>query len=101
MHHVIPVSDLALKVNVFMIRLTSFPILLFIALYERQAKRSGAFTFYETVSAAAEKIFDTLPRHLKRLSAYVACRRAPRTYISRCSQHSLKDSLDPTLTLTR
>ncbi|KAI0708832.1 hypothetical protein C8T65DRAFT_718427 [Cerioporus squamosus] len=58
------------KVNVFMIRLTSFPILLFIALYERQAKRSGAFTFYETVSAAAEKIFDTLPRHLKRLTFF-------------------------------
>ncbi|RPD64222.1 hypothetical protein L226DRAFT_460344 [Lentinus tigrinus ALCF2SS1-7] len=58
------------KVNVFMIRLTSFPILLCIALYERQAKRSGAFTFYETVSAAAEKIFDTLPRHLKRLTFF-------------------------------
>ncbi|KAI0741592.1 hypothetical protein C8Q80DRAFT_1109906 [Daedaleopsis nitida] len=57
-------------VNVFMIRLTSFPILLCIALYERQAKRSGAFTFYETVSAAAEKIFDTLPRHLKRLTFF-------------------------------
>ena len=50
-----------------MIRLTSFPILLCIAVYERQAKRSGAFTFYETVTAAAEKLFDTLPRHLKRL----------------------------------
>ena len=53
----------------FMIRLTSFPILICIAIYERQAKQSGSFTFYETVSAAAEKIFDTLPRHLKRLSA--------------------------------
>lgn len=50
-------------------RLTSFPILLSIAWYERQAKHSGSFTFYETVSAAAEKLFDTLPRHLKRLSA--------------------------------
>ncbi|OBZ74219.1 Calcium channel YVC1 [Grifola frondosa] len=58
------------KVNVFMIRLTSFPILLFIAFYERQAKRSGSFTFYETVSAAAEKLFDTLPRHLKRLTFF-------------------------------
>ena len=55
-----------------MIRLTSFPILLCIALYERQAKRTGSFTFYETVSAAAEKIFDTLPRHLKRMSAHLA-----------------------------
>ncbi|KAI0629114.1 hypothetical protein C8Q77DRAFT_1161302 [Trametes polyzona] len=58
------------KVNVFMIRLTSFPILLGIAWYERQAKSSGSFTFYETVSAAAEKIFDTLPRHLKRLTFF-------------------------------
>ncbi|KAI0644236.1 hypothetical protein C8Q79DRAFT_974910 [Trametes meyenii] len=58
------------KVNVFMIRLTSFPILLGIALYERQAKSSGTFTFYETVSAAAEKIFDTLPRHFKRLTLF-------------------------------
>ncbi len=33
----------------------NFPI---ISLYERQAKRSGVFTFYETVSSAAEKIFD-------------------------------------------
>ncbi|KAI8996333.1 hypothetical protein BD414DRAFT_197116 [Trametes punicea] len=58
------------KVNVFMIRLTSFPVLLGIAWYERQSKRSGSFTFYETVSAAAEKIFDTLPRHLKRLALF-------------------------------
>ncbi|KAI0705213.1 hypothetical protein BC835DRAFT_1314998 [Cytidiella melzeri] len=58
------------KVNVFMIRVTSFPLLLLIALYERQAKRSGALTFYETVSAAAEKVIDTLPRGLKRLSLF-------------------------------
>ncbi|KAL7280883.1 hypothetical protein ACG7TL_005827 [Trametes sanguinea] len=51
-------------------RLTSFPILLAIAWYERQAKRTGSYTFYETVSAAAEKIFDTLPRHLKRLTLF-------------------------------
>lgn len=58
------------KVNVFMIRLTSFPTLLLIAWYERQAKRSGAFTFSETISAAADKIFDTLPRSLKRLTFF-------------------------------
>lgn len=58
------------KVNVFMIRLTSFPILLLIAAYERQAKRTGSLTFYETVSAAAEKVLDTLPRSLKRLSLF-------------------------------
>jgi len=56
------------KFNVFMIRLTSFPILLLIAFYERQAKRSGSVTFYETVTSAAEKVFDTLPRNLKRLT---------------------------------
>ena len=48
-------------------RLTSFPILLLIALYERQAKQSGALTFYETLSSAAEKIYDALPRPLKRI----------------------------------
>ncbi|PCH44315.1 hypothetical protein WOLCODRAFT_165062 [Wolfiporia cocos MD-104 SS10] len=58
------------KVNVFMIRLTSFPILLLIAWYERQAKRSGAFTFYETVTVVANKAFDTLPRSLKRLTFF-------------------------------
>ncbi|KAI0953934.1 hypothetical protein AcV7_007322 [Taiwanofungus camphoratus] len=58
------------KVNVFLIRLTNFPILLSISLYERQAKLSGAYTFYETVSAAADKVFDTLPRAFKRLSEY-------------------------------
>ncbi|KAL4248089.1 Transient receptor potential calcium channel [Abortiporus biennis] len=58
------------KVNVFMIRSTSFPILLFIALYERQAKKSGATNFYETVSYAAEKLYDTLPRGLKRLALF-------------------------------
>ncbi|KAI0372690.1 hypothetical protein BV20DRAFT_1050569 [Pilatotrama ljubarskyi] len=58
------------KVNVFMIRLTSFPILLGIAWYERQAKLSGSYTFYETVSSAAEKLFDTLPRHFKRLTLF-------------------------------
>ena len=46
----------------------NFPILLLIAVYERQAKQAGAVTFYETVSSAAEKVFDTLPRGLKRLS---------------------------------
>ncbi|KIP03001.1 hypothetical protein PHLGIDRAFT_16153 [Phlebiopsis gigantea 11061_1 CR5-6] len=56
------------KVNVFMIRLTSFPVLLLIAVYERQAKSSGALTFYETVSSVAEKVMDTLPRSLKRMS---------------------------------
>jgi hypothetical protein len=42
--------------------------LLGIALYERQSKQSGTTTFYDTMGAVAEKIFDTLPRQLKRLS---------------------------------
>ncbi|KDQ61736.1 hypothetical protein JAAARDRAFT_520251 [Jaapia argillacea MUCL 33604] len=54
------------KVNVFMIRLTNFPILLLIALYERQSKSTGSITFYDTLSAAAEKMFDSLPRGIKR-----------------------------------
>ena len=53
--------------NFILCRATSFPILLLIAMYERQAKQTGALTFYETVSAAAEKVFDTLPRGLKRM----------------------------------
>jgi len=49
-------------------RITSFPVLLLIALYERQSKKSGTTGFYDTITAAAEKVIDTLPRHLKRLS---------------------------------
>ncbi|KZT20100.1 hypothetical protein NEOLEDRAFT_1182830 [Neolentinus lepideus HHB14362 ss-1] len=58
------------KVNVFFIRLTSFPILLLIAWYERTAKTTGTLSFYDTMSAAAEKVFDTLPRQLKRLTFF-------------------------------
>ncbi|KAH7890816.1 hypothetical protein F5I97DRAFT_1838990 [Phlebopus sp. FC_14] len=58
------------KVNVFMIRATNFPILLVIAWYERQSKKSGSIGFYETISSAAEKIIDTLPRSLKRVSLF-------------------------------
>lgn len=58
------------KVNVFMIRLTSFPVLLSISLYERQAKMAGTIGFYETVAHVAEKVFDTLPRSLKRMTFF-------------------------------
>ncbi|OJA14994.1 hypothetical protein AZE42_04319 [Rhizopogon vesiculosus] len=58
------------KVNVFMIRATNFPILLIIAWYERQSKKSGSFGFYDTITSAAEKVFDTLPRSLKRMSFF-------------------------------
>lgn len=52
----------------FMIRLTSFPILLAIAYYERQAKQIQATTFTEAVAATAERMVETLPRSIKRMS---------------------------------
>ncbi|KAK0214760.1 hypothetical protein IW262DRAFT_1512569 [Armillaria fumosa] len=58
------------KVNVFMIRTTSFPILLMIALYERQAKFHGTTGFSETLTVAAEKVYDTLPKKLKWLALF-------------------------------
>jgi len=54
-----------------MIRATSFPILLLIALYERQSKRHGSSGIYDTMAAAADKIYDALPRPLKRLTLFV------------------------------
>lgn len=51
-------------------RVTSFPILLLIALHERQSKKNGTIGFYETIVVAAERIYDTLPRQLKRMSQY-------------------------------
>lgn len=42
--------------------LTSFPTLLLIALYEREAMKHGTTGFYNTISVAAEKVYDTLPR---------------------------------------
>lgn len=33
-----------------------------IALYEREAMKNGTTGFYETISVAAEKVYDTLPR---------------------------------------
>ncbi|KAG6877315.1 hypothetical protein C0992_010296, partial [Termitomyces sp. T32_za158] len=53
-------------VNVLMIRITSFPILLLISLYERQqSKRSGTT---ETIAAITDKILDALPRQLRRMT---------------------------------
>jgi len=51
-----------------MIRLTSFPILLAIAYYERQSKQIQALTFSETITATAERVLDTLPKTVKRLT---------------------------------
>lgn len=58
------------KINVLLIRVTNFPILLAIAWYERQRKLSNSRGFYDTVSAAAETLYDRLPRPLKRLSLF-------------------------------
>ncbi|KAF5387405.1 hypothetical protein D9757_005757 [Collybiopsis confluens] len=58
------------KVNVFMIRITNLPTLLLIALYERQAKQNGTTGFYETFFAVIEKVYDSFPRNLKRLSIF-------------------------------
>jgi hypothetical protein len=51
-----------------MIRLTSFPLLLVIAWYERQAKRAGTSNFRDTLGAVAENVFESLPRQVKRWS---------------------------------
>ncbi|KAI5118687.1 hypothetical protein M0805_003624 [Coniferiporia weirii] len=58
------------KVNVFMIRATSFPVLLAIAYYERHSKHIHATTFTETVTATAERVMETLPRSIKRLTFF-------------------------------
>lgn len=55
------------QVNVLMIRITNLPILLMISWYERYAKKAGTGSFYDTFVHAAEKLFDSLPRPLKRV----------------------------------
>ncbi|KAJ7180666.1 hypothetical protein C8R46DRAFT_1070191 [Mycena filopes] len=57
------------KVNVFMIRTTSFPVLLMISLYERQAKKNGTTNIYETLTVVTERMLETLPRRFKLLSS--------------------------------
>ncbi|KAH7105755.1 hypothetical protein BKA62DRAFT_826183 [Auriculariales sp. MPI-PUGE-AT-0066] len=56
------------KVNVAFIRIANLPILLFIAFYERQAMDMSSVGFYETVTTTAERIYDSLPRRIKRLT---------------------------------
>ncbi|KAF7308559.1 hypothetical protein HMN09_00705000 [Mycena chlorophos] len=46
-------------------RITSFPILLLITLYERQAKKNGTTTISETLSVITERVVETLPRRFK------------------------------------
>lgn len=82
--------SLSVQCLTFPLSATSFPILLCIAWYERQAKRAGSITFYETVSAAAEKVFDTLPRSLKRLSMSRLIHLAILLLSDPTSQHSSK-----------
>ncbi|KAG9050438.1 hypothetical protein FS837_005511 [Tulasnella sp. UAMH 9824] len=56
------------KVNVFMIRVTSLPILLLIAVYERQKVRHQTTTMQETVSVMVENVVERIPRGLRRLT---------------------------------
>lgn len=65
--------------------MSNLPILLLIAFYERQSTDMSAVTFYETLTTAAERVYDTLPRRLKRLST------APLLYVATVS-HSLPHS---------
>ncbi|KAJ7612493.1 receptor-activated Ca2+-permeable cation channel [Mycena polygramma] len=58
------------KVNVFMIRTTSFPILLMISVYERQAKKNGTSNIYETLTVVTERMLETLPRRFKLLNFF-------------------------------
>ncbi|RXW21677.1 hypothetical protein EST38_g4197 [Candolleomyces aberdarensis] len=58
------------KVNVFMIRLTNFPILVAVSFYERQSKAAGTVKFSDTVSHFAERVYDTLPRVFKRMTIF-------------------------------
>ncbi|KAJ7765480.1 hypothetical protein DFH07DRAFT_1015251, partial [Mycena maculata] len=58
------------KVNVFMIRVTSFPVLLMISLYERQAKKNGTTNISETLVVMTENMLETLPRRFKLLNFF-------------------------------
>ncbi|KAI0057252.1 hypothetical protein BV25DRAFT_1920347 [Artomyces pyxidatus] len=58
------------KVNVFMIRVTNFPILLVIAFYERQAKKTGTRGVHDTLTATGERFYESLPRQLKRMTFF-------------------------------
>jgi hypothetical protein len=57
--------------------LTNFPILLAIAVYERQTRHTRATTFYEACIDLAERAVESLPLPIRRLSTSV-----PRNYES-------------------
>ncbi|KAG8904105.1 hypothetical protein FRB99_002224 [Tulasnella sp. 403] len=56
------------KVNVFMIRVTSFPILICIAIYERQKMIHETTTMQETVSSMIEAALEKIPKRFRRLT---------------------------------
>ncbi|KDQ19429.1 hypothetical protein BOTBODRAFT_170530 [Botryobasidium botryosum FD-172 SS1] len=58
------------KVNVFLIRVTSCPILLIIALFERRWESDRPTTLMEVISRVTEAIRDILPRWLVRLNFF-------------------------------
>lgn len=53
------------SVNVFLIKLTSFPSLVIIGLYERYF--ASGQRFRETGKGAAQSLFNSLPRHIKNM----------------------------------
>ncbi|KZT59024.1 hypothetical protein CALCODRAFT_523414 [Calocera cornea HHB12733] len=59
------------KINVTAIRLTSFPILLAIAFYERQiAPSRKSPTLFDRATHAAVRVVESMPRRLKRFSLF-------------------------------
>ncbi|KAG8904106.1 hypothetical protein FRB99_002225 [Tulasnella sp. 403] len=56
------------KVNVFMIRVTAFPVLICIAVYERQKMIYETTTMWETVSSMIEVAFDKIPKRFRYLT---------------------------------
>ncbi|KAH9177399.1 hypothetical protein EDB89DRAFT_2112315 [Lactarius sanguifluus] len=56
--------------NVFLIRLTSFPILVTISLYERYLLTH--FSIHESAQLMAQSIYNTLPRHVRSLPFFEA-----------------------------
>lgn len=56
--------------NVFLIRLTSFPVLVTISLYERYLLTH--FSIHESAQLMAQSIYNTLPRHVRSLPFFEA-----------------------------
>jgi hypothetical protein len=71
-------------------RSTNFPILITIALYERQAKKIGTVGVGETLLATTEHFLETLPRNIKRWSAFLVFPSCMRILIGICHSSSWK-----------